>query len=59
MCYEMLQLLEPWRKEKIPVIGWKEFCKRVQLKFRLMDDEALKKVISYLHLMGEVCITFL
>ena len=40
------------------MIGWKYFCKRVQMKFPVMDDETLKRVTSYLHLMGEVCLIF-
>ena len=58
MCDKIQKLIKPWREEDIPVICWKDFVKRVQMELPALDDEILKRVTSYLHLTGEVCLMF-
>ena len=50
----MQKIIKPWQNEDVPVIGWKEYLKRVREQYEELDENSLRSVTAYLHIMGDV-----
>ncbi len=60
LCDELLKMIKRWQKEAgtcaVPVLTWSEMLPKVKKAFVGMDEDTLRDVIRYLHIMGEVSI---
>ncbi|XP_072044177.1 uncharacterized protein [Amphiura filiformis] len=54
LCDKMRKIIKPWREEAVPVLDWAEYLKRVKLNYVGMDEDTLRSVTAYLHIMGDV-----
>ena len=54
LCDELQKIIKPWQNEEVPVIGWNEYLRRVTVKYEGMDEDTLRSVTEYLHIMGDV-----
>ena len=50
----MQKIIKPWQDEEVPVIGWNEYMRRVKEKYEGIDEDTLRTVTAYLHIMGDV-----
>ena len=54
LCDKLRAVIEPLRKADVPVISWNDYRQQVKAKYEGMDEETLRTVTSYFHLLGEV-----
>ncbi|XP_072043046.1 uncharacterized protein [Amphiura filiformis] len=54
LCDKMRKIIKPWREEAVPVLDWAEYLKRVKMNYVGMDENTLRSVTAYLHIMGDV-----
>ncbi len=56
LCDKIRKIIKPWRDEAVPVLGWDQFLCRIKESYLGMDEDTLRAVTAYLHIMGDVSI---